>query len=70
MKASFNDHVITTRAVETDRGAPVPPGTHGFVVRVIEEPAEAYVVELYLGNWQETEETVLSVLIPLDFDLA
>ncbi len=70
MKASFNDHVITTRPVQTDNGKVAPPGTHGFILRVLEGPDERYVTELYLGDPQETEETALTVLVPLDFDVA
>ncbi len=70
MKAAFNDHVITTRPVNTETGAVAPTGTHGFILRVLEDPDERYVAELYLGDLHETEETALSVLVPLDFELA
>ncbi|MHB8437845.1 MAG: hypothetical protein ACYDD4_01600 [Acidimicrobiales bacterium] len=71
MKASFNDHVITTRPVHTDTGETAPAGTHGFVLRVIKDPDERYVAELYLGeDFQTSEETALTVLLPVDFDLA
>jgi hypothetical protein len=70
MKAAFNDHVITTRPVDTETGVVAPPGTHGFILRVLEDPDERYVAELYLGDPQTTEETALTVLEPLDFDLA
>ena len=70
MKAAFNDHIITTRPVNTDGGAIAPAGTHGFVLRVIDDPDERYIVELYIGDPQTTEETELSVLVPLDFEVA
>ena len=68
MKAGFNDHVITVRPVHTETGRLAPPGTHGFILRVLEDPDERYVAELYFN--EPPDETELSVLVPLDFDVA
>jgi hypothetical protein len=71
VKAKFNDHVITTRPVNTDAGQAAPVGTHGFILQVLEDPDERYVAELYLGeDFQTSEETALTVLLPVDFDVA
>ncbi len=70
MKASFNDHVITTATVHTETGRVVPPGTHGFVLRALQDPDERYVVELYLPDLTNADGTELSVLRPGDFVVA
>jgi hypothetical protein len=67
MKAGFNDHVITTRRVYTETGRLAAPGTHGFVLRVLDEPDESYVAELYFND--PPDETELTVLVPLDFEV-
>ena len=48
MKAAFDDHVITVRAVTTEDGSFLPPGTHGFVVEAHDAPSEHYAVELWV----------------------
>jgi hypothetical protein len=68
VKAAFNDHVITIRPVNTETGRVAPPGTHGFVLRVLEDPDERYVAELYFND--PPDETELTVLLPLDFEVA
>jgi hypothetical protein len=70
MKAGFNDHVITTRPVNTETGRVAPRGTHGFVIRVLDDPEERYVVELYFPEPPNSDETELTVLRPEDFDVA
>ena len=70
MKSGFNDHVITTRPVHTETGRVAPPGTHGFILRVLDDPDERYVAELYLSEPPESDATELTVLLPLDFEIA
>ncbi len=69
MKASFNDHVITIRPVHTESGRVAAPGTHGFILRVLTDPDERYVAELYLDVAPDDGATELTVLLPLDFDV-
>jgi hypothetical protein len=71
VKAAFNDHIITTRSVFTDGGDKAPVGTHGFILRVLNEPDERYVAELHLDeDYIQANETALAVLLPTDFELA
>ena len=64
MKARFDDHVITTRAVALSDGSQLPEGTHGFVVEAFDSP-ETYEVEFDLGD-----DVVLTRVEPEDFGLA
>lgn len=69
MKAAFNDHIVTTRAVYTETGKLAPAGTHGFVVRALEDPNERYVAELYLADPSGVDTDELGVLHPNDFEV-
>jgi hypothetical protein len=69
MKARFDDHVVTRRPVQTD-GGPAPAGTHGFVLKVLLDPEERYVVELWLPNPPDSDSDELAVLVTDDFDEA
>ena len=69
MKATFDDHVITTRPVHTETGRLAPPDTLGFILRVLADPDERYVVELWLPNPPHSDEDELSILLPSDFEV-
>jgi len=64
VKARFDDHLITVRAVALPEGRMLPEGTHGFVLAAFETP-EAYDVEFDLGG-----NLVLATVQPDDFGVA
>jgi hypothetical protein len=69
VKAAFDDHVITRSPVHTEAGRVAPAGTHGFVVRVLADLDERYVVELWLPAPPQGDSDELAVLARDDFDV-
>lgn len=47
-----------------------PPGTHGFILRVIDEPEERYVAEMHLAAPPRGDEDELVILVPADFEVS
>jgi hypothetical protein len=69
MKATFDDHVITTRPVHTETGRLAPQGTHGFILRVRAGPEERYVAELWLPNPPDSDEDESAFSCLSDFEV-